>query len=162
MEKHVSRKLAGEDDRGLIGIVKTQEKCSHLVIFCQRHRLKSYLVNQRRPLVQLDEPFAFPRLEPGSLTSKDTMQTNLARQRLVPCFLKPTFVITFPTPPYSPVKPIFRYPLSPPIYDLGLVLFRIYYYMLSEEVTNICLAELVCVVSMFVRDPGSSPKNCDF
>ncbi|KAL4565533.1 hypothetical protein LXL04_029631 [Taraxacum kok-saghyz] len=33
---------------------------------------------------------------------------------------------------------------------------------LSEEVTNLCLAELVRVVSLFVGDPGSSPRNCNF
>ncbi|KAL4583120.1 hypothetical protein LXL04_007684 [Taraxacum kok-saghyz] len=35
-------------------------------------------------------------------------------------------------------------------------------YSKKKEGINLCLAELVCVVALFVRDPGSSPGNRDF
>ncbi|KAL4570510.1 hypothetical protein LXL04_026166 [Taraxacum kok-saghyz] len=46
-----------------------------------------------------------------------------------------------------------------PISDLGLVYFQIYVNSFTNGYQNFCLAELVCVLAVCGRDPGSNPPK---
>ncbi|KAL4561143.1 hypothetical protein LXL04_033305 [Taraxacum kok-saghyz] len=47
-------------------------------------------------------------------------------------------------------------------HGVGTTRIICYIFGFRKEDINICVAELVCEMSSFVRDPGSSPPNCDF